>query len=54
MNSQRKNYPMKEFWAYIFDFIDFGHQVRVCKKDHFPILAVIQNIWDLHKFGLQI
>ena len=36
------------------DFIDFGHQVRVCKKDHFSILPVIQNIWDLHKFGLQI
>ena len=101
MNSQRKNYPMKEFrarfqfwsfgyakrnhfsilaviqniWTYInlgcrfefrtqklpyerisgiFDFIDFGHQVRVCKKRYFSILAVIQNIWDLHKFGLQI
>ena len=37
-----------------FDFIDFGHQVRVCKKDHFSILAVFQNVWDLHKFGLQI
>ena len=24
------------------------------KKDHFSILAVIKNIWDLHKFGLQI
>ena len=24
------------------------------KKFHFSILAVIQNIWDLHKFGLQI
>ena len=24
------------------------------KKDHFSILAVIQNIWDLHKFGLPI
>ena len=24
------------------------------KKDHFSIVAVIQNIWDLHKFGLQI
>ena len=24
------------------------------KKDHLSILAVIQNIWDLHKFGLQI
>ena len=31
------------------DFIDFH-----AKKDHFSILAVIQNIWDLHKFGLQI
>ena len=36
------------------DFIDFGHQVRVRKKGHFSILAVFQNIWDLHKFGLQI
>ena len=24
------------------------------KKDHFSILAVFQNVWDLHKFGLQI
>ena len=111
MNSERKNYPMKEFQAiflispilvirsgyakkrshlniscnskkygiYInlgcrfefraqklpyewisgnfLDLIDFGHQVRVCKKfwsDHISILAVIQKIWDLHKFGLQI
>ena len=100
MNSERKNYPMKEFRAifpissilvisdYLLyfkiygiyinlgcrfefrtqklpyekisgnfsDFIDFGHQVRGMqkKKDHFSILAVIQNIWDLHKFGLQI
>ena len=27
---------------------------RMQKKDHFSILAVILNIWDLHKFGLQI
>ena len=27
---------------------------RYAKKDHFSILPVIQNIWDLHKFGLQI
>ena len=27
---------------------------RYAKKDHFSILAVFQNIWDLHKFGLQI
>ena len=31
------------------DFTDFH-----AKKDNFSILAVIQNIWDLHKFGLQI
>ena len=24
------------------------------KKDYFSILAVFQNVWDLHKFGLQI
>ena len=24
------------------------------KKYHFSILAVFQNVWDLHKFGLQI
>ena len=36
------------------DFIDFGHQVRVCEKYNSSILAVIQNIWDLHEFGLQI
>ena len=33
-------------------FIDFGHQV--CETRSFSILAVFQNIWDLHKFGLQI
>ena len=33
------------------NFTDFGHHA---KKDHFSILAVIQNIWDLHKFGLHI
>ena len=95
--------PYETISGNFFDFIDFGHQVRVCKKrshlniscnsknmgsdinlgcrfefrtqklpyerilgifsnftnfhakkDHFSILAVIQNIWDLHKFGLQI
>ena len=33
------------------DFINFGHHE---KKGHFSILAVFQNVWDLHKFGLQI
>ena len=30
--------------------IRFGY----AKKNFFSILPVIQNIWDLHKFGLQI
>ena len=46
--------PYERISGNFFDFIDFGHQVRYAKKDHFSILAVIQNIWDLHKFGLQI
>ena len=32
-------------------FINFGHDA---KKGNFSILAVFQNVWDLHKFGLQI
>ena len=46
--------PYERILGNFSDFIDFGHQVRVCKKGHFPVLAVFQNIWDLHKFGLQI
>ena len=46
--------PYKRISGNFFDFIDFGYQVRVCKKDHISVLAVIQKIWDLHKFGLQI
>ena len=47
--------PYERISGNFFDFIDFGHQVRVCKKKIISqILAVIQNIWDLHKFGLQI
>ena len=46
--------PYERILGNFFDFIDFGHQVRYAKKDNFSILAVIQNIWDLHKFGLQI
>ena len=54
MNSERKNYPMKEFRA-IFPIspilvIRSGY----VKKDHISLLAVIKKIWDLHKFGLQI
>ena len=39
----------KNFGQFFFNFTNFH-----AKKDHFSILAVIQNIWDLHKFGLQI
>ena len=51
LNSERKNYPMKEFRTILPDLINFGHHA---KKGHFSILAVFQNVWDLHKFGLQI
>ena len=45
--------PYERILGNFSDFINFGHQVRVCKKRYFPVLAVFQNIWDLHKFGLQ-
>ena len=51
MNSERKNYPMKEFQA-IFP-IPSILVIRSwnAKKVHFSILAVFQNVWYLHKFG---
>ena len=54
LNSERKNYPMKEFRAIFFISSILVIRSGYAKKDHFSILAVIQNIWDLHKFGLQI
>ena len=54
MNSERKNYPMKEFRAIFSISSILVIRSRYAKKDHFSILPVIQNIWDLHKFGLQI
>ena len=33
------------------NFINYGHHA---KKGQFSKLAVFQNVWDLHKFGLQI
>ena len=45
---------MKEFRA-IFPISSlFVIRSGYAKKGHFPILAVFQNVWDLHKFGLQI
>ena len=52
LNSERKNYPMKEFRT-IFPISSIW-VIRHAKKGQFSILAVIQNIWNLHKFGLQI
>ena len=102
---RKQKLPFEWISGNFFDFIDFGHQVRVCKKrsflniscnskymviyinlgcrfefttqklpyerisgnfsdfinfdhhakkGHFSILAVFQNVWDLHKYGLQI
>ena len=52
LNSERKNYPMKEFQTIL--PISSIWVIRYAKKGQFSILAVIQNIWDLHKFGLEI
>ena len=45
---------MKEFWAIFSISSILVIRSGYAKKDHFSILVVIQNIWDLHKFGLQI
>ena len=54
LNSECKNYPMKEFRAIFSISSILVIRSAYAKKDHFLILAVIQNIWDLHIFGLQI
>ena len=54
MISERKNYPMKEFRAIFSISSILVIRSGYAKKDNFSILAVFQNIWDLHKFGLQI
>ena len=54
MNSEHKNYPMEEFQA-IFPISSISViRSAFVKQGHFSILAVFQNVWDLHKFGLQI
>ena len=54
LNSECKNYPMKEFRAIFPISSILVIRSGYAKKDHFSILVVIQNIWDLHNFGLQI
>ena len=46
--------PMKEFRAIFPISSILVIRSRYAKKDNFSILPVIQNIWYLHKFGLQI
>ena len=54
MNSERKNYPMKEFRAIFLISLILVIRSAYAKQGRFWILAVFQHIWDLHKFGLQI
>ena len=54
MNSESKNYPMNEFRAIFSISSILVIRSGYAKKDNFSILAVFQNVWDLHKFGLQI
>ena len=54
MNSERINYPIKEFWAIFSVSSILVIRSTYAKKGQFSILAVFQNICDLHKFGLQI
>ena len=54
MNSQSKNYPMKEFRAIFLITSILVIRSAYAKKGQFSILAVFQNVWDLHKYGLQI
>ena len=51
---KRKNYPMKEFRAIFSISSILVIRSGYAKKGQFSILAVFQNIWDLHRFGLQI
>ena len=53
LNSESKNYSMNEFRA-IFSISSILVIKIDAKKGQFSILAVFQNVWYLHKFGLQI
>ena len=43
--------PYERILGNFSNFINFAHHA---KKKLFSILTVFQNVWDLHKFGLQI
>ena len=54
LNSECKNYPMKEFRAIFPISSIFIIRSAYAKQRHFSIFAVFQNVWDLHKFGFHI
>ena len=54
LNLECKNCPMKEFRAILPISSILVIRSGYAKKGNLPVLAVFQNIWDLHKFGLQI
>ena len=45
---------MKEFRAIFPISLILVIRSVYAKKGRFPLLAVFQNVWDLHTFGLQI
>ena len=45
---------MKEFQAIFQISPIFVIRSAYAKKDNFSILAIFQNVWDLHKFWFQI
>ena len=54
MHSERKNYPLKEFRAIFPISSILVIRSSYAKEGQFSILAVFQNVWDVHKFGLEI
>ena len=54
MSSESKNYSMKEFRAIFLISSILVIRSGYAKTVQFSILAVFQNVGDLHKFGLQI
>ena len=52
MNSERKNYPMKEFLVIFLISSILVIRSSYAKQGHFSMLPVFQNVWD--KFGLHI
>ena len=46
--------PYEKISGNFSDFIDFGHQVRVCKKRSHLNIRCNSKKWDLHKFRLEI